>query len=160
MDGLVDKYTANIIAENMFTQVDDEGNQYLIMNEITYHRKDNTAIPISYGITRGYNGNESPKITKYSWELLVKWKDGSTSWMKLKYLKESILIEVAEYSVAYRIFEEPAFKWWMYQTIRKSNRIISKVKSLYWQTTHKFGIRLPKTTDNALRIGKITRTYF
>ena len=52
----MDKYTANVIAENMFAQVDDEGNYYLLMNEITYHRKDNTAIPISDGITRGHNG--------------------------------------------------------------------------------------------------------
>ena len=66
-DGSVDKYTANVMTENMFTYVDDEGNQYLIMNEITYHRKDNTAIPISDGMTCGHNGNESPKITIRSW---------------------------------------------------------------------------------------------
>ena len=52
-DGSVDKYTVHIITENMFAQVDDEGNQYLLMNEITYHRKENTAIPISDGMTRG-----------------------------------------------------------------------------------------------------------
>ena len=61
-DGSVDKYTANVITENMFSQVDDEGNQYFLMNEITYHRKDNTSITISDGITSGHNGNESPKI--------------------------------------------------------------------------------------------------
>ena len=43
----MDKYTANLIAENMFTQVEDEVNQYFLMNEITDHRKDNTAIPVS-----------------------------------------------------------------------------------------------------------------
>ena len=31
-DGSVDKYTSKLIAENMFAQVDDEGNQYLLMN--------------------------------------------------------------------------------------------------------------------------------
>ena len=62
-DVSVDKYTSNIIAENMFTQVDDEGNQYLLINEITNHRKDNAAITISDGMTRGHNGNELPKIT-------------------------------------------------------------------------------------------------
>ena len=107
----MDNYTANVIAENMFAQVDDEGNQYLLMNEITYHRKDNKSIPISDGMTRSHNGNECPKITMRSREMLVEWKDGSTSWMKLKDLKESIPIEVAEYAVANRIFEKPAFKW-------------------------------------------------
>ena len=95
----------------MLAQVDDEGNQYFLMKKILDHIKDNTAIPISDGIKRGQNGNESPKITTCSWELLVEWKDGSTSRMKLKYLKESIPIEVAEYAVANQIVEDPDFKW-------------------------------------------------
>ena len=76
--------------------------------------------------------------------------------MKLTELKESSPIEVAEYAVANRIDEAPNFKWLVSHTIRKRNRIISKVKSWYWQTTHKFGIRLPKTTYEALQIDKIT----
>ena len=48
----------------------------------------------------------------------------------------------------------------MPRRIGKNNRIISKVKSRYWQTTHKFGIRLPKTTDKALQIDKITGNDF
>ena len=63
----MDKYTANVIAENMFAQVHGEGNQYFLMTEITDEKKDNTAIPISDGITRGHNGNESPKITTCGW---------------------------------------------------------------------------------------------
>ena len=54
----MDKYTANVIAENMFAQVHGEGNQYFLMTEITDEKKDNTAIPISDGITRVHNGNE------------------------------------------------------------------------------------------------------
>ena len=80
--------------------------------------------------------------------------------MKLKYLKESSLIEVAEYAVTNQIVEEPAFKWWVPHTIRKRNRIISKVKSWYWQTTQKFGIRLPKITEEVLQISKIAATDF
>ena len=82
------------------------------------------------------------------------------SWMKLKDMKDSSSIEVAEYDVANRIVEEPAFKWWVPHTIRKMNRIISKDKSLYWQTMHKFGIRLPMTTEEALQIDKIMGTDF
>ena len=36
---------ANIIAENMFAQVNSEGNMYSIMQEITDHRKDKLAVP-------------------------------------------------------------------------------------------------------------------
>ena len=125
----------------MFAQVDDKGNQYLLMKKITDHRKDNTDIPISDGMTGGHNGNESPNITTRGWELLVECKDASTSWMTLKDMKDSILIEVVEYDVANHIVKDPAFKWWVPHTIRKRNGIISKVKSRYWQTTQKFGIR-------------------
>ena len=72
-DGSVDKYTANVITENMLAQVHDEDNQYLLMNKIADHRKDNTYIPISDRMTRGHNGNNSPKITTRGWELLVEW---------------------------------------------------------------------------------------
>ena len=71
MDGSVDKYTANAISEKMFAQVDDKGNQYLLMKNITDHSKDNTAIPISDGMTHVHNGNKSPKITTRGWELLL-----------------------------------------------------------------------------------------
>ena len=38
-DGSKEKYQANVIAENMFAQVDYEGHQYLLLQEITDHRK-------------------------------------------------------------------------------------------------------------------------
>jgi len=34
------------------------------------------------------------------WEFLIQWKDGTESWCALKELKESFLIEVAEYAKA------------------------------------------------------------
>jgi hypothetical protein len=49
-DGTREKYQVNIVAENMFAQVDNEGNQYLLLQEITDDKKDNSAIPISDGI--------------------------------------------------------------------------------------------------------------
>ena len=48
----------------------------------------------------------------------------------------------------------------MPHTIHKRNWIVSKVKSRYWKTTHKFGIRFPKTTEEALQIDNITETDF
>jgi hypothetical protein len=77
----------NIIAENMFAQVDTEGNQYLLLQEITDHRSNNSAIPISEGMVHGYNGQAKPKVTTRGWFLLIQWCDGSVSWEKLKDLK-------------------------------------------------------------------------
>ena len=159
-DGSRDKYQANVIAENMYAQVDDEGNQYLLLQEITDHKSDNSAIPISDGMIRNRSGTLKPKVTTRGWYLLVLWRDGSTSWERLSDLKESNPIEVAEYAVANRLTEEPAFKWWVSNVIKRRNRIISKVKSKYWKTTHKFGIRLPKSVKEALDIDRATNTDF
>jgi hypothetical protein len=157
-DGTTEKYTANVIADNMYAQVDDEGNMFQLLSEIVDHKKDGTAIDISDGTTTSANGNVKPKITTKGWELLVLWKDRSTSWVKLKDLKASNPVELAEYAVTNRIAEEPAFKWWVSDTLRKRNRIISKVKRKYWRTTHKFGIKLPHSVEEALEIDRVTGT--
>ena len=79
--------------------------------------------------------------------MLVKWNDETTIWMDLKVVKEASPIAVAN-----RIDHEPAFTWWVPYTLKKRNRIISKVKTKYWKTTHKYGVRLPK---NAAEVSKI-----
>ena len=51
-----------------------------------------------------------------------------------------------------KIDHELAFKWWVPFVMRKWDRMINKVKTKYWRTTHKYGIRVPKTVDEALRL--------
>jgi hypothetical protein len=80
--------------------------------------------------------------------------------VKLKDLKESNGIEIAEFVVGNRLVEEPVFKWWVPKVLRKQNRIISKVKSRYWKTTHKFGIQLPHSMEEALQINEETGMDF
>ena len=75
-------------------------------------------------------------------------------------LKASNPIELAEYAVANRIVEEPAFAWWVSDVLKRRNRIISKVKSKYWKTTHKFGIEVPKDVERALEIDRQMGTTF
>ena len=61
-------------------------------------------------------------------------------------------MQTAEYAVAAKIAMEPAFAWWVPYTLKKWNRIISKVKSKYWLRTHKFGIQIPKSVEEAKRL--------
>jgi hypothetical protein len=70
-DGTHEKYQANVIAENMFAQVENEGNQFLLLQEITDHKKDHSAIPISEGTVRSANGQAKPKVTTRGWFLLA-----------------------------------------------------------------------------------------
>jgi hypothetical protein len=128
--------------------------------EIIDHAKDNSAIPISDGFTLSFNGNKVPKKTTRGWKLLCQWKDESTSWVPLVDLKDSNPIELAEYDVANKIDQEPAFHWWVANILRKCHRIIAKLKKRYWRITHKFGIRLPKTIEEAIQINRETNTTF
>jgi hypothetical protein len=73
-------------------------------------------------------------------------------------MEESFPVQVAEYAVMNKILEEPAFAWWAWHVLRKRDRIIRKVKSRYWSRTHKFGILLPKSVEEALRLDKESGT--
>jgi len=149
---------ANAIAESIYAQIDDEGRTQVILDEIVDHRSDGRAMKKDDGYTTNKQGVRRRRMTTQGWHLLVQWKDQSTSWVPLKDLKESNPIEVAEYAVANKIAEEPAFAWWVKPVLRKRHRIIMKVKSKYWTKTHKFGIELPKTVAEALEIDRKTGT--
>ena len=98
-DGSVAEYTANIIAENIYSQVDSEGRSFAILNEISGHRKvPGVAIEQENGFTISANGNKVPKRTTKGRELLVEWKGGENEWLPLRDLKASNPIEVAEYA--------------------------------------------------------------
>ena len=46
--------------------------------------------------------------------------------------------------VSNQIAGYPEFVWWVPYTLKKKNRIISKVKTEYLRITHKYGAMLPK----------------
>jgi len=158
-DGATVSYTANVIAENLYSQVDSEGRQFLMLEEISDHRKDKTAYSKDYGYVVSHNGNKTLRQTTQGWQLSVQWKDGTSDWIALKDLKVSNPIELAKYAVGNQLVEEPAFCWWVKDALRTRNRIISKVNSRYWKTTHKFGIEVPKDVTQALAIDSVRKYY-
>jgi hypothetical protein len=142
-DGSVYRYSANVTADNIYSQFDDEGRRHAVLQEITDHKKDRMVVDMANGFTMTRKGRRIPKTTTKGWKLLCQWRDGSSDWINLKHVKDSDPIQLAEYAVADRIQEEPAFKWWVSETLHTWNRIIAKVKSRYWKTSHKYGVRLP-----------------
>ena len=84
------------------------------------------------------------------WQIQVEWKDGTSEWLPLKWVEDHNPVELAEYAVAHKIQDEPAFAWWVHDTLQRRARIISKLNPKYWHTTHKFSIRLPKDAEQAL----------
>ena len=144
----------------MFSQVDSEGRSHLLLNEINDHRKDNSAVSKDDAFFVSRSGRRCRRRTTKGWELNVLWKDGASTWVPLRDLKESFPVQTAEYAIANKIAEEPAFAWWVPDILKKRDRIISKVKTRYWKRTHKFGIELPKTIEEALEIDRRTGTDF
>ena len=152
-DGTYDSYFANTIAENLFSQCDAEGREFNKIRDIIGHKTDGHALTKADGYYAVGN-HQQPKMTTAGWKIYVEFTDGTTAWLPLKDVKESNPIELAEYAILNRIDDEPAFKWWVSLVIRKRNRMVNKVKGKYWQTTHKFGIRLPKSVAEAFQIDK------
>ena len=152
-DGQRTELAANVIAENMFAQCDSEGNQYLLLAGIVDHRKDSSAVEKKDMYIKQGSNQQLRKTTK-GWSLCVEWKDGSTSWERLADLKESNPVEIADYAVAHGLDSEPAFAWWVPFTLKRRNRIIAAVNKRYHKRTHKFGIEIPKTYEDCVRIDK------
>lgn len=152
IDGHVETLTGNVIAENILSQVDEEGRKTMLIDEIEDHRKLDDAIPIEKGTFTTKSGRQRKVLTTKGWELYVRWKDGSGDWVSLKDLKDSYPIPLADYAIANNLEDEPAFTWWVPYTLRKRKSIIAKVKSKYWQRTHKYGVRIPKNVAEARAI--------
>jgi hypothetical protein len=160
-DGTMAEYAANVIAENMYSQCDSEGQEYLLLlREIVDHRKDATAYTLDQGWMQTHSGKKTRQKTTKGWQLLVSWKHGTTDWLPLKELKASNPIELAEFAAVNKISEEPAFAWWLKDVLQKQNQIIAKIKSRYWKMTHKFGLKLPHSVREALQIDEETGTDF
>ena len=52
-----------------------------------------------------------------------------------------------EYVVSNQISGDPEFAWWLPYILKKKIRIISKLKTNYWRTTHKYGVRLTNNEE-------------
>ena len=88
-DGHTAALAANLIADNPFAQVDEEGNRSVLFDEIVDVRTDGTQV--------------------LQQDAFVNTSRGSTTWKKLKDIKDSYPVQLVEYAVENRVSEEPAF---------------------------------------------------
>ena len=153
-DGRKAFLATNAIAENMFAQVFEEGNRFALLDEIADHRTDGSEVKQQHAFITTRSGTERRKPTTKGWEILAQWKDGSSTWITLKDMKNSYPVQLAEYATQNGIAGEPAFAWWITHVLQKRNQIIGKVASKYWVRTHKFGVKIPRTLEEAIRFDK------
>jgi Reverse transcriptase (RNA-dependent DNA polymerase) len=156
-DGTVDVLTANAIAEALYSRVDAEGHEHMLLQEILEHKFDGNLLSKDDMHIQGTN---RLRRTTKGCKLLVSWKDGSTDWIPLADMKESYPVQVAEYAVNNKIVSESCFAWWVPHVINKRDRIIKAVKGRVLRRTHKFGIEVPKSVKHALELDEQVGTTF
>ena len=152
VDGEMASPADNYIAKNLFTQTDDEENSQVLMNEIIDYQTNGTELKQQDAFIMTKTGTKCRQETTKGWELLIEWKDGITNWVFLKDIKESYPVQVAEFALVTRISMEPALEWRVLFMLKKRNRILAKVKSKYWLRTHKCGIHIPRSVEEAKKI--------
>ena len=94
-DGHKASLSANAIAQNMFTQVDEEGNRHIMFQEIVDHRVDGKEIKQQDAFINTKTGTRRQRETKQGWEILVQWKYGSSTWIAMKDMKDSYPVQLA-----------------------------------------------------------------
>jgi hypothetical protein len=81
LDGHRESLSANSIAQHMFSQIDEEGHQHLLLDDIIDFRRQNTAVNKCDAFVLMNNGVRRRRTTTKGWQLLCQWKDGSTNWL-------------------------------------------------------------------------------
>ena len=154
IDGAVCQYASNIIADNMYYQVDSNGHHTLLLKKIIDHRKSAIAVPIDDKFVVSDTGRKSLRDTTKGWDFLCLWKDGSTTWDPLKDIKESNTVDIEEYAAGNIISEESDFAWWVPYTLKKRDHIIAKIKARLLKKSHKFGVEVPTLVEEAYKTDK------
>ena len=154
-DGAMKQYAANTIAENLYSQVDIDGHIHLMIDSIVDHRKTEDAVKRSdqYFVTK--SGQKRLRQTTKGWDFCVLWKNGEEQWIPLRELKASNPVEVADYVTANNLQNEPAFKWWVPYIVRKRDNIVSKLTARVIKRTHKYGVRIPRSINEAYELDRM-----
>ena len=153
-------FAANVLMENLYAQIDEDGNQYSLMKGITDHKKTEDAVPLESGFYTDKYGSKRRVITTKGWQLKVEWENGSSTWVPLADIKQSNPVETAEYAVSHELQKEPAFAWWVNYTLKKQERIIKQVQHRVLRKSVKFGIKIPSSVKEALEFDKESGTTY
>ena len=145
---------------NFHPTVDLDGYHSQILECILDHKKEAKAVDQSdqWFVTK--RGTRKMRQTTVGWKFHIRWKDGTKTWVSLKFLKESNPVETAKYASARKLNEEPAFAWWVPYKLQKRDRIIAGVNSRVSKATHKYGIEIPNSVADAARIDRKTGNTF
>ena len=123
-DGHKALLAANKIAVNMPAQFNGEGNWHVLFQEIVDHRYEGTEVKEQDALIMTHTGTKHCRETTKGVEVLVQWKDGSTTWVTLKDMKNSYPVHMDSYAVHRRIEGDLVFVWWIRHVLEKCNCVI------------------------------------
>jgi hypothetical protein len=131
-DGQTAEYSANTIAEAIYNQINEEGYEETIFEEIIGHERNKEAMSIEQAksLKEAYN-QSSPIYTTKGWQICIAWKNDTTSWHSLADIKNSYPLQLAEYAVKHDLQNEPAFAWWVKPALKKRKYLIKALRARY-----------------------------
>jgi hypothetical protein len=97
------------------------------------------------------------RFTTKGWQICISWKDGMSSLADIKHFYP---LELARYAKSNNLQEKPAFSWWVKHVKKHQKATIKATKRRYLKRTHKFGIRVSKTVEEAIQIDQDTKITF
>jgi hypothetical protein len=162
-DSHIQELSANTVIEAVYNQVVDEGFDEQLFQDFIDHRYDSNVLSeteLAHIQQLREPGSGKHFCTLKGWEICVSWKDGTTSWHEMSDIKNSFPLLLAKYAVSNDLAHEPAFAWWVPHTMKKEKRLIKAIRSRYSQRSHKFGIYVPRTVEEALEIDRKTNTTY
>jgi hypothetical protein len=140
----------NILAEHPFSQMDKDGNQFILFRGIICHLRNGNAVDKEDQM-RISGERKVKKKTLSGWALEVEWRDGGTVWIELKTMKESNAVEVVEYALANTISHEPAFDWWVHDVIPCNKRLLKLSQTRFPRPQYKYGICVPRNIKEDIK---------
>ena len=149
-DGTIKKYAANVIAQNKYAAISDDGKCRQAIKSILDHRTNQDALFKSKKYIINKTGRRQMRKTTICWYTLVKCKNGEEQWVPLRMMKLNHPIKMAEYAVSREISDEPAFCWWVPYTLRKRDTIVSSIHVRIAKSNYKYGVKMSKTIKEAL----------
>ena len=88
-DQSCERYSANVIAENLYSQCDSEGRRFSVLKEIVDHRITSEALHGDDAYRTLKNGQKVPKRTTKGHQLLLRFRGNETEWMDPQTVKDS-----------------------------------------------------------------------
>ena len=79
LDGAVKQYAENVIAENVLMQVDSNGYNSCLLDNLALHKGMGNAVSKENACVTTKRGVRRLQQTTIGWKFLCEWKDGSSS---------------------------------------------------------------------------------